>query len=56
MNNVNCFKDFFESIPDFWKIVLLLFLIENDFELLKECGFLKKDDNRLCEEFKNILI
>ena len=37
-------------------IVLLLFLIKNETNLLTECGFLKDDINRLCSEFKNILI
>ena len=30
MNNTNYFKHLFESIPDYRKIVLLLFLIKND--------------------------
>ena len=29
MDNVNYFKHLFESIPDYKKIVLLLFLIKN---------------------------
>ena len=56
MNHVNYFKDLFESIPDYRKIVLLMFLIQNDADLLKECGFLKSDNNRLNEEFKKILL
>ena len=42
MNNVNYFKDMFESIPDYRKIVLLIFLIQNDKNLLKEICFSKK--------------
>ena len=38
------------------KIVLLIFLIQNDKNLLKEIGFSKNDINRLSIEFKNILI
>ena len=34
MNIVNYFKDLFESIPDHKKIVLLLFLIKNDVDML----------------------
>ena len=34
MNNVNFFKDIFESIPDYKEIVLLLFLIKNDVNFL----------------------
>ena len=56
MNNVNCFKDIFESIPDYKKIVLLMFLIKNDVNFLYECGFLKGDNIFLYKEFKNILL
>ena len=38
MDNVEYFKDMFESIQDYKKIVLLIFLIQNDIDLLKECG------------------
>ena len=55
MNNVNYFKDIFESIQDYKKIVLLIFLIQNDQNLLKEIGFSKNDINLLNLEFKNIL-
>ena len=51
MNNVTYFKDLFELIPDYKKIVLLMFLIENDVNFLYECGFLKGDINFLYEEF-----
>ena len=56
MNYENHFKDMFESITDYRKIVLLIFLIQNDKNLLNECGFLKRDINRLNLELKNILI
>ena len=52
----NSFKDLFESIPDYKKNVLLLFLIQNDKNLLKEIGFSKNDINQLNLEFKNILL
>ena len=38
------------------KIVLLIFLIQNDKNLLKEIGFSKNDINQLNLEFKNILL
>ena len=38
------------------KIVLLIFLIQNDYNLLQEIGFNKNDINRLSIEFKNILL
>ena len=56
MENENYFKDIFESITDYKKIVLLIFLIQNDKILLKEIGFNKNDINRLSIEFKNILL
>ena len=56
MNNVNYFKDLFESIPGYKKIVLLMFLIKNDVSFSYECGVLKGDINFLYKEFKNILL
>ena len=56
MNNIIYFTELFESIPDFEKIVLLLFLIKNDVNFLYECGFLKGDINFLYKEFRNILL
>ena len=55
MDNQNYFKNLFESIPDYRKIIILIFLIQNDKKLLKEIGFSKKDINLLNLEFKNIL-
>ena len=52
----NYFKDIFESIHDYKKIVLLIFLIQNDKNLIKEIGFSKKDINLLNLEFKIILL
>ena len=54
MDNKNFFKDLFESIHDYKKIVLLIFLIQNDKNLLHEVGFSQRDINRLSLEFKNI--
>ena len=56
MNNSNYFRDFFESITDYRKIVLLVLLIQNDKNLLKEIGFSKNDINLLNLEFKNNLL
>ena len=56
MKNSNYFKDLLESIPDYRKIVLLVFLIQNDKKLLKETGFSERDISRLNLEFKNILM
>ena len=56
MNYVNYFKDIFESITGYKKIVLLIFLIQNDKNLLKEIGFSKNDIILLNLEFKNFLL
>ena len=56
MDNINYFKELFESIPDYKKIVLLMFLIKNDVNLLYECGFLKGDIHYLDKEVKKILL
>ena len=56
MNSVNCFKDLFESIPEYKKIVLIMFLNKNDVNFLNECGFLKGDITFLHKEFKIILL
>ena len=53
---MNYVKDLFESITDYRKIALLIFLIQNDKNLLREIGFSEYDINRLNLEFKNILI
>ena len=56
MKNENFFEEIFESIHDYKKIVILIFLIQNDKNLLKETGFRKNDINRLSIEFENILL
>ena len=56
MDNINYFQDILKSIHDYKKIVLLIFLIQNDKNLLHEVGFSQRDINRLSIEFKNILI
>ena len=56
MNIVNYFRDLFESISRYKKIVFLMFLIKNDVNFLYECGFLKGDIIFLCKEFKNFLL
>ena len=56
MDESNYFKDLFESIQDYKKNVLLLFLYQKDKDLLRETGFSEHDINRLNLEFKNILL
>ena len=45
MNHINYFKKLIGSIPDYRRIVLLIFLIKNDKNLLKEIGFGENDIN-----------
>ena len=52
MNNVNYFTDLFGSIPDYRKIVLSMFLIKNDKDLLFDIGFSQRDINHLNLELK----
>ena len=56
MKDVKFFKDLFESIPDYKKIVLLIFLNKNDDNFLYECGFPKSDINFLYIEYKKTLL
>ena len=50
------FKGTLESIPDYRKVLLLIFLFQNDKGLLCDVGFSERDINRLNLEFKNILL
>ena len=56
MNSVNYFKDMFESIPEYRKILLLIFLIQNDKDSLLEIGFSERDVNCSYTKYKNIPI
>ena len=56
MKYENFFKDSFESIPHYKKIVFFLFFFQNDNDFLREVGFSESDFNRLNLEFKNILM
>ena len=48
------FKDLFESIPDWRKIVIIKFLIQNNKKFLLEVGFSEHDVNLLYLEFRRI--
>ena len=52
---INCFKDFFKSIPDYGKVALLIFGTKGNDNLLVECEFLKFVNKRLYKEFKKLL-
>ena len=51
----NYFKDLLESVPDYRKIVLLLFLFKNDVDSLVAPALSENDINRLSLDYKNIL-
>ena len=44
---MNYFKDLFESITDYKKIVLLTILFQSDINFFKEIGFSKNDNNHI---------
>ena len=52
MDHVIFVNDYFESIPDYRKKVLSLFLFEGDYDLLNECG-LKDDVKCIWKSLKN---
>ena len=56
MDIVNNYNDLFESIPDYRKIVFIMFSIEDGKKLIKEVGFIKNGIIQLSLEFKNILL
>ena len=56
MNEEDYIKDLFDSIPDYRKIVLLMFLIKNDNDLLHEIGFGERDINHIKSNFKNVIL
>ena len=56
MDKINYFEGMFESKPDYREIVLLIFLIQNDNNFLKEIGFSKNDIILYILEFKNVSI
>ena len=56
MKYQNYFKHIFESVPDYRKIVLLIFLVQKDKNLLTETGFSKNKINRLNLDFKKVLL
>ena len=55
LNYKTYFKDLFDSFPDHKKIVLLIFVIQIDVDLVIECVFLKKDVHCLYIEFEFFL-
>ena len=54
MDHVHYFKDLFESIPEWRKIVLLLFSFRSDDDVLFACGFAKNDIKRHRLELKKL--
>ena len=56
MDHITFFKDLFESILGYRKLLLLMFLIENDADSLTKYGYTKNDIISFYKEFKNILL
>ena len=56
MDNINYFRELFESISDFRKVILLMFLVKNDADLLRQSGYLENDINRLNKDIINLLL
>ena len=56
MNFASYFRDLFESIEDYRKIVLLLFAIQNGKNLLYGIGFSERDVNHLKLKLEKISI
>ena len=55
MKYENYFRDIFESIPNYRKIILLLFLIKDHKGFLLEISFSERDISCLNSEFRNVL-
>ena len=55
MDNIDYFKSLTESIPVYEKIVLLIFIFQNDKDSLREIDFSERDNIPLNLEFKKIL-
>ena len=55
MDHVTYFKDMFESIQDYRKLVLLIYIFQNDRNLSREIGFSESDNNCLKVEFEKII-
>ena len=50
------FEGLLGSIPNYRKIVLLIFIFQNDKDSIREIGFSERDNNCRNLEFKNYLI
>ena len=55
MEDINCFKDLFESIHEYRKVVLLMFFIKNDSDFLREFGLSDDFIEKLYNECKQIM-
>ena len=56
MDHVNYFKDLFEIIPDYTKLVVSFLNFKKDTDFLIESGYIKNDINSLFQEFEYILL
>ena len=56
MEDINYFKDMFESIPNYRKIILLCFIIKRDDVILREFGLSDDFIEKLYNDCKQIMI
>ena len=56
MEDIIYFKDMFESIPNYRKIILLCFIIKRDDVLLREFGLSDDFIKKLYDDCKQIMI
>ena len=56
MNHVSYFIELLGSFEIYRKFVSSMLLNENNEKLLTECGYSKSDINRVCLQFKKILV
>ena len=56
MEDINYFKDMFESIPNYRKIILLCFIIKRDDVILREFGLSDDFIEKLYNGCKQIMI
>ena len=56
MVNEKYFEELLISIKDYKKLILLIFLIQNDKNFLREIGFSENHIDRLNNIFKDILL
>ena len=55
MEDINYFKDMFNSLPYYRKIIFLCFIIKQDYDMLKEFGLSDSFIEKLYNDCKQIM-